>query len=156
MADSGVKVVDGNGMATDDNLALGHHYFGKSSEDREGAVTKTTAKAKIINMSCVPRDQRHPVRSAWGGTELPAQTCQDGDEMRKKPFLLTKMTDTLLAAQFIFVGLGDVSSEARAKLSSAKAVEVRGCQGISRFTLTCTPPVVVCWTTRYPAGTKFL
>lgn len=63
IADCGVKVVNEDGRTTDDDLAVEHHYFGschgKSCSDREGAVTKSTTKSKIVNMSWAPRDQRH-------------------------------------------------------------------------------------------------
>ncbi|CAN0357792.1 unnamed protein product [Ectocarpus sp. 6 AP-2014] len=83
-----------------------------------------------------------------GGTEqlLVTKTWigEDSDQTQETTFLLTKNPNTMMGRRYIFIGASDVSSDVRkAARSSAKEIEVSGCQTISMTAATDTPGVLM-------------
>lgn len=69
--------------------------------------------------------------------------CEDTNESRQNTFLLTKEDNTMMGRSYIFVGVSDVSHAVRtAARSSAKEIDVPGCQNISMTAATDTPGVL--------------
>ncbi|CAM9863005.1 unnamed protein product [Ectocarpus fasciculatus] len=83
-----------------------------------------------------------------GGTEqlLVTKTWigEESNEPQETTFLLTKNPNTMMGRRYIFIGASDVSSDVRkAARSSAKEIEVSGCQTISMTAATDTPGVLM-------------
>eukprot|EP00903_Cladosiphon_okamuranus_P017597 g16208.t1 len=129
---------------------------GKSSSDSEGSVTKTAANNNITNQSWAPNTPRElfellqrdlgfnfvkptPVeeleffqsKTNNRGTQqvlVMKMFCRrDGSEERKA-LLVTKKTNTLCGRKYIFVKDGDVTSDFRGRVYSARQqIHMKGC-----------------------------